>query len=153
MPMTGRSQLAGPLSLDRWCRRHNTAPMSSTIWGREIAEIYDKTYAAQFDRSVMEPTLDLLSDLAQGGQALEFAVGTGRVALPLSDREVAVQGIELSPHMVEQLQAKPGADAVTVAIGDMTTTRVPGAFQLVYLVTAAGRDLLGSCQHCATEAI
>ena len=36
--------------------------------------------------------------------------------------------------MVEQLQANPGADAVNVTIGDMTTTRVPGAFQLVYLV-------------------
>ena len=78
--------------------------------------------------------LDLLSELAGNGQALEFAIGTGRVALPLSSRKVAVHGIELSPHMVEQLQAKPGADAVAVTIGDMTTTRVPGSFQLVYLV-------------------
>jgi SAM-dependent methyltransferase len=108
--------------------------VSSNIWGREIAEVYDKTYAAQFERSVLEPTLDLLADLAQGGQALEFAIGTGRVAMPLSHRGVAVQGIELSPQMVDQLRAKPGAGAVTVAIGDMTTTRVPGAFRLVYLV-------------------
>lgn len=108
--------------------------MSSAVWGREIAEIYDKTYAAQSVPSFLAPMLDLLSELAGNGQALEFAIGTGRVALPLSSRKVAVHGIELSPHMVEQLQAKPGADAVAVTIGDMTTTRVPGSFQLVYLV-------------------
>jgi SAM-dependent methyltransferase len=108
--------------------------MSSIIWGREIAEVYDKTYAAMSDPSVLEPMLDQLSELARGGRALEFAVGTGRVALPLSDRAVTVQGIELSPDMVEQLQKKPNADAVPVTIGDMTTTRVPGAFELVYLV-------------------
>jgi 16S rRNA A1518/A1519 N6-dimethyltransferase RsmA/KsgA/DIM1 with predicted DNA glycosylase/AP lyase activity len=105
--------------------------MGSIVWDREIAEIYDETYAAQFDLSVLETMLDLLSALAQGGPALEFAVGTGRVALALSERNIEVQGIEISPPMVEQLQANPGADAVNVTIGDMTTTRVPGAFQLV----------------------
>ena len=108
--------------------------MSSIVWGREIAEIYDKTHAAQADPSVLKPMLDLLCELARGGRALEFAVGSGRVALPLSDRGVPVYGIELSPHMVEQLRAKAGADAVMVTIGDMTTTHVPGGFQLVYLV-------------------
>ena len=108
--------------------------MSSIIWGREIAEVYDTTYAAMSDPSVLQPMLDLLSELAGGGRALEFAVGTGRVALPLSDRALTVHGIELSPAMVEQLQKKPNADAVAVTIGDMTTTRVPGAFDLVYLV-------------------
>jgi SAM-dependent methyltransferase len=56
------------------------------------------------------------------------------VALPLSARGVPVCGIELSPHMAERLQAKPGAEAVPVTIGDMTSTRVPGSFTLVYLV-------------------
>jgi SAM-dependent methyltransferase len=65
---------------------------------------------------------------------LEFAIGTGRVALPLSLRGIAVQGIELSPHMADQLRAKPGADAVPVTVGDMTTTRLAGTFALVYLV-------------------
>jgi SAM-dependent methyltransferase len=86
------------------------------------------------DPVVVDPVVDLLVELARGGPALEFAVGTGRVALPLGARGVLVQGIELSPHMAEQLRAKPGADAVPVTIGDMTTTRVPGAFTLVYLV-------------------
>jgi SAM-dependent methyltransferase len=108
--------------------------VGSIVWGREIAEVYDKTYAAMFQASVLEPVLDLLSELAEGGPALEFAVGTGRVAVPLSQRGVEVRGIELSPPMVEQMEAKAGADAVPVVIGDMTTTRVPGAFRLVYLV-------------------
>lgn len=78
--------------------------------------------------------VDVLSSLARGGPALEFAVGTGRVALALRARGIEVSGIELSPHMVEKLRAKPGADAVPVTVGDMTATRVPGTFRLVYLV-------------------
>jgi SAM-dependent methyltransferase len=106
----------------------------SITWDRDIAEVYDATYAAMFEPSVLEPIVDLLAELAGGGAALELAVGTGRVALPLSARGVRVQGIELSPHMVEQLRAKPAADAVPVTVGDMTTARVPGTFTLVYLL-------------------
>src|SRR5688572_29840175 len=106
----------------------------SVLWGEEVAAVYDATAAAMFESAVLEPTVDVLYELARGGPALELAVGTGRVALPLSARGVAVRGIELSPHMADRLRAKPGADAVPVTIGDMTTTRVPGAFRLVYLV-------------------
>jgi SAM-dependent methyltransferase len=108
--------------------------MSSIVWGREIAEIHDQAYRAKFEPSVLGPILDMLAELARAGAALEFAVGTGRVALPLSERGIEVRGLELSPHMAEQLLAKPGADAVPVTIGDMTTARVPGTFTLVYLV-------------------
>ena len=108
--------------------------MGSITWGPEIAEAYDKTYAAQSGPPVLGPIVDLLAELARGGPALEFAAGTGRVALPLAARGIAVHGIELSPYMAERMLAKPGADAVPVTIGDMTSTRVPGAFQLVYLV-------------------
>jgi SAM-dependent methyltransferase len=109
--------------------------MGSIMWKRDVAEVYDQTYRAKFEPSVLDPIVDLLTGLAGGGPALEFAVGTGRVALPLSARGVAVHGLELSPHMAARLGAKPGADAIPVTIGDMTTTRVPGApFTLVYLV-------------------
>jgi SAM-dependent methyltransferase len=108
--------------------------MGSIAWGSEIAEIYDKTYAAKFEPQVLDPMVNVLFDLAQGGRALELAVGTGRVAIPLGARGIPVQGIELSPPMAEQLRAKAGAEAVPVTIGDMTSTRVPGSFQLVYLV-------------------
>lgn len=108
--------------------------MPSITWGREIAEVYDRTSAAMFEPDMVDPVVDMLVDLARGGRALEFAIGTGRVALPLSARGVSVEGIELSPHMAEQLRNKPGADAIHVTIGDMATTRVAGAFTLVYLV-------------------
>jgi SAM-dependent methyltransferase len=108
--------------------------MASITWDAEIAEVYDEAYAAKFEPSVLDPMVGLLAGLAQGGPVLEFAAGTGRVALPLSSRGIVVHGLELSPHMADRLSAKPGADAVPVTIGDMTTTRVPGTFTLVYLV-------------------
>ena len=108
--------------------------MGSIVWDRELAEVYDAVYAASFDDAVLEPIVDVLENLTRGGQVLEFATGTGRVALPLHARGVAVHGIELSPHMVEQLRAKPDAADIGVTVGDMTTTRVPGSFTLVFLV-------------------
>src|SRR4051794_7653957 len=75
--------------------------VGSNVWGPDIAGIYDDTYSAMFDAPRLDPVLVLLSELAGEGSALEFAVGTGRVALPLSQRGVPVAGIELSPHMAE----------------------------------------------------
>ena len=108
--------------------------MGLIVWGPELAAAYDDIYAAMFEPSALDPVVGLLAELARGGPALEFAAGTGRVALPLSARGIAVPGIELSPDMAGRLRAKPGADGVPVSIGDMTTTRVPGSFALVYLV-------------------
>lgn len=100
----------------------------------EVAERYDTDDSAMFAPEVVESTVDFLAALAGDGRALEFAIGTGRIGLPLSRRQVAVQGIEFSPAMVEQLRRKPGADSVKVTLGDMADTRVPGTFRLVYLV-------------------
>lgn len=108
--------------------------MPTVLWGPEIATVYDATSAVMFEPAVLTPCVDALVSLAGYGAALEFAIGTGRVALPLSQRGVPVSGIELSPHMAAVLRDKPGASAVPVTIGDMTTTRVPGVFSLVYLV-------------------
>lgn len=91
--------------------------MALHVWGSEVAAGYDATSSAMFEPEVLGPAVDLLADLARGGPAVEFAVGTGRVALPLSARGVRVHGIELSPHMAEQLRAKPGAEAIEVVIG------------------------------------
>jgi hypothetical protein len=121
-------------------------PLSSIMWERDMAEVYDQTYRAKFEPSVLHSIVDLLAGLAGGGPALEFAVGTGRVALPLSARGIAVHGLELSLHMAAQLRAKPGADAVPVTIGDMTTTRVAGApFTLVYLVANTIMNVTTQC--------
>ena len=106
--------------------------MGSVTWDSEIAEVYDETYAAMFEPAVLDPLVGVLAGLAGDGPALEFAVGTGRVAIPLSARGIPVRGVELSRPMAERQAAKPGA--VPVTIGDMTTARVPGTFTLVYLV-------------------
>jgi SAM-dependent methyltransferase len=78
--------------------------------------------------------VSFLADLAGEGAALELGVGTGRIALPLSQRGVRVHGIDLSPAMVARLRAKAGADRIGVTIGDFATTRVAGSFTLAYLV-------------------
>src|SRR4051812_16027426 len=103
-------------------------------FGDEVAAGYDQSSAAEFDPEVIAKTVDVLTDLAGDGAALEFAVGTGRVALPLAARGVPVSGIELSTAMAKRLRAKDGAERVTVTMGDMATTRVDGSFRLVYLV-------------------
>ena len=108
--------------------------MATVKWGQEVADVYDVTAANMFEPDVLDPAVALLAELADGGPALELAIGTGRVALPLSARGIEVHGIELSEPMAAKLREKPGADAIPVAIGDMATTRVPGSFRLVYIV-------------------
>jgi SAM-dependent methyltransferase len=110
------------------------AAVATYVWDAETAADYDAAIPEMFDPALLDPCVDVLASLASEGPALEFAVGTGRVALPLSARGVPVSGLELSPHMAGQLRAKPRADTVPVTVGDMTTTRVDGAFTLVYLV-------------------
>ena len=96
------------------------------------------TYGRGFRRKVrpcdLEPAVDFLTEFAGSGSALEFAIGTGRIALPLAERGVPVHGIDLSTAMVERLRAKPGGDGIDVTIGDFATTPVDGSFSLVYLV-------------------
>lgn len=104
------------------------------LFDARIAATYDADSEGMFDPAVVGATVDFLEGLAGDGAALEFAIGTGRIALPLSARGIAVQGIDLSPDMVAQLAAKPGSEAVAVMVGDMTSIRVEGTFQLVYLV-------------------
>lgn len=104
----------------------------------ETARHYDDDSAEMFAPDVLGPTVDLLADLAGDGPVLEFALGTGRVALPLSER-VEVHGIEFSQDMLAQFAAKPGADRIPVTRGDMATTRIDGRFTLVYLTFKARR--------------
>ena len=100
----------------------------------EVAARYDATLGHKGTPEELDPTVDLLAELAGDGAALELAIGTGRVALPLAERGVTVAGIELSPDMVDQLRAKPGGDGIDVVIGDMTSAELDGTFRLVYLV-------------------
>ncbi|WP_327671352.1 MULTISPECIES: class I SAM-dependent methyltransferase [unclassified Streptomyces] len=100
-----------------------------------IAADYDRSSARMFTPEALDPTVDFLAELAGTGTALEFAVGTGRVALPLAARGVDVHGIDLSKAMVERLRAKPGGDGIPVTIGNFATARAGRAdFALAYLV-------------------
>ncbi len=104
--------------------------MTEDWFAGPVAERYD----AETADMPVEPVVDFLAELAGDGAALELGIGTGRIALPLSQRGVRVSGIDLSPDMVAQLRAKRGADAIEVTIGDYATTRVDGEFSLVYIV-------------------
>jgi SAM-dependent methyltransferase len=108
--------------------------MTADHFAGRVAEHYDESSAEMFDPAVVGPAVDLLAELAGGGAALELGVGTGRLALPLSERGVPVHGIDLSPDMVARLRAKPGGERIPVSIGDFATTRVEGTFAVVYLV-------------------
>ncbi|MFC3503723.1 class I SAM-dependent DNA methyltransferase [Micromonospora krabiensis] len=107
---------------------------SSDLWDEDTARRYDDASAGMFTPEVLDPAVDFLARLAGGGPALEFAIGTGRVAVPLAARGVPVAGIELSQPMVDQLRRKASAAEIPVVVGDMATTTVPGEFSLVYLV-------------------
>lgn len=105
---------------------------SSDLWTAETAARYDEGSASMFAPEVLDPTVDRLVALAEGGPVLELAVGTGRVAIPLAARGLAVSGIELSQPMVDRLHAK--SPDLPVVVGDMATATVEGSFSLVYLV-------------------
>ena len=104
------------------------------FFGERAASVYDEHAAEMFDPAKVGPVVELLAELAEEGQALEFGIGTGRIALPLAERGVPVAGIDSSEAMVARLRAKAGSERIDVAIGDFATTRVKGEFSLVYLV-------------------
>jgi SAM-dependent methyltransferase len=108
--------------------------MPENLFDDRIAERYEDYWPDVLDPAVVGPTVDFLVALAGAGAALELGVGTGRIALPLSRRGVRVDGIELSPAMVEQLRTKPGATDIGVTIGDFATAEADGTFSLAYLV-------------------
>jgi SAM-dependent methyltransferase len=135
------------------------------IWDADTAQRYDTPGTGMFAPETLEPTVDRLARLAEGGAALEFAIGTGRVAVPLAERGVSVTGIELSLPMVEQLRTKADAATIPVVIGDMATTAAPkalkapaapgtpgvpstpGAYSLVYLVYNTISNLLTQAEQ------
>jgi SAM-dependent methyltransferase len=102
-------------------------------YGDRIAGIYDK-YVAPAVSVATDAAVDFLAKLAGSGKALELGIGTGRVALPLAERGVAVEGIDASQAMLDRLRAKPGGARIPVAIGDFASVAVEGQFDLIYVV-------------------
>lgn len=121
--------------------------METDVWNEQVAQGYDASSPAMYAPDVLDPTVNFLAQRAGRGPALEFAIGTGRVAVPLSARGVPVAGIDLSEPMVRELRKKPGSGDIPVSIGDMTSTTAPGAFSLVYLVFNAITCLLTQDQQ------
>lgn len=123
--------------------------MHSEVWTADDAATYDDEVAEMFESEALSPAADFLANAAAGGRALEFAVGSGRVALALADRGVEVVGIELSQAMIDVMQAKPGSDRVRVVCGDMASTGVDGTFRLLYLVFNTITNLLTQAAQVA----
>ena len=110
--------------------------MAETGFDEWIAERYERLWPELFDPAVLDPAVDMLADLAAAGPVLEFGVGTGRIALPLSRRGIPVHGIELSAAMVARLRAQADGGKICVTVGDFATATVTaaGRFMLVYLL-------------------
>lgn len=107
---------------------------SDGYFGEAAAATYDESSDTMFKADIVDPSVDFLVDLARGGRALEFGVGTGRIAVPLSTRGVEVHGIDLSRAMTDRLVAKPRGEGIGITIGDFASAEVLGTFRLVYLV-------------------
>ncbi|KDN19145.1 class I SAM-dependent DNA methyltransferase [Amycolatopsis rifamycinica] len=116
------------------------------IWDAETAERYDTPGRGVFAPEVVGPAVERLAALADGGRALEFAIGTGRIAVPLAERGVPVTGIELSEPMLAKLRQRA---AIPVVAGDMATARAEGRFSLVYLVYNTISNLLTQDEQVA----
>jgi SAM-dependent methyltransferase len=117
------------------------------VWGVATAQRYDTPGVGMFAPEVLGPTVDRLVELAGDGRALELAIGTGRVAVPLAERGVPVSGIELSRAMIDRLRTKVGEGVIPVVVGDMATARAPGEYSLVYLVFNTISNLLTQAEQ------
>jgi SAM-dependent methyltransferase len=119
------------------------------IWDGDAAQRYDTPGVGMFAPEVLGPVVDRLADLSAHGRALEFAIGTGRVAVPLAGRGVPVTGIELSAPMIDQLRTKVDETTIPVVVGDMATAEAPGEYTLVYLVFNTISNLLTQAEQVA----
>jgi SAM-dependent methyltransferase len=104
------------------------------IWDDDAARRYDTPGVGMFSAARIDPVVERLRLLAAGGRVLEFAIGTGRIAVPLAEAGVQVAGIELSEPMIGRLRTKADRDAIPVVVGDMRSARVEGEFSVVALV-------------------
>lgn len=108
-----------------------------SVYGEKVAGIYDDLYEEMFDKAA---AVAFLAERARGvdgrgeGRVLELAIGTGRIALPLAGQGFDLQGIDISPAMVDRLRAKPGGHDIPVTMGDIADVAVPGRFDMIYLV-------------------
>ena len=101
----------------------------ASTYGDHLAEVYDEWFG-----TADEATVELLAELAQGGRALELGIGTGRIALPLTQKGVEVHGIDASEAMISRLRSRPGAETLQITLGDFADLKVEGKFSLIFIV-------------------
>jgi SAM-dependent methyltransferase len=114
--------------------RAKLALVAETDFDDWIARRYRVLWPELFEPPLLDAAVAFLAELARPGSALEFGIGTGRIAVPLSREGVAVRGIELSPAMVDELRRDPDAAGIDVTVGDFATTAVDATVRVVYLV-------------------
>ena len=128
----------------------HTSAMPQNQFVGSVAERYDADWTEMFEPVLLNATAGFLADEARGGRALEFGIGTGRVAIPLSQRGVQVHGIDISADMINQLRRKPGAAAIDTTVGDFAETVVAGKFSVVYVVFNSISNLLDQAEWVQT---
>src|SRR5262245_59798523 len=125
-------------AIGNWLAAARRAASDPRLKGYDPRMSFLADTAARYDREEMrgdeDAAADFLAGRARGGNALELAIGTGRIALPLAARGVEVHGIDFSAPMVERLRAKPGGERISVTMGDFADVGVTGRFRLVYVV-------------------
>ncbi len=123
--------------------------MAETHFDEWVALRYETLWPELFEPSVVDPAVSFLADVAGSGPALEFGIGTGRIAVPLSQRGIRVAGIELSAAMVDRLRTNPGASDILVTVGDFATAELDQRFTLVYLVRNTITNLTSQAEQVA----
>jgi SAM-dependent methyltransferase len=101
----------------------------AATYGEHLADVYDQWFGAY-----EEAAIERLTELAQGGPALELGIGTGRIALPLAAKGIEVHGIDAAPAMIAKLRARPGGDSIAVTMGNFADVEVEGQFPFVFIV-------------------
>jgi SAM-dependent methyltransferase len=126
--------------------------VSENYFGDDVAATYDADPSDEFAPTVIDSIVSFLAEMAAGGTALEFGVGTGRIAVPLHARGVDVEGIDLSSSMVDRMRAKEGGDAIRVVLGDFASTSMDRTYDLVFLVFNTIMNLTSQDQQSACVA-
>ena len=121
-----------------------------------FGELYADEYDERHNPGTIGMSVELLSELAAGRKTLELAIGTGRIALPLSEQGLEIHGIEGSPDMVAKLKEKPGGGVIPVTVADMADFRVDDAYGFIFLVfntfyNLKSQEAQVNCFRCSAE--
>jgi SAM-dependent methyltransferase len=110
-----------------------TDEYTGSTYGDRIADVFDARYVESFAEDTAQ-AVAFLKELARDRPLLELGVGTGRVAIPLSEGGSEVHGIDASEAMLGKMRAKPGGDRIQTTIGSFADFSLPTKFGVIYVV-------------------